>query len=274
MKTLFVFTALAIACIFMFSGTAMSWDGLISNDTAYLTEQGMVSIDASMMWRSASRFYDSDSESMDLGKDISSMSIPLKGKYGINEFVQTFAIIQINSADNGIDSNTGIGDIWLGAKWAVRPDGLFTIRGALDLPLGDDKKSLGNPGGYGLDVGFLTGIRNGAIDLNGQFGLRYNSEDPDTKIEPGICVYLDGKAGYLLTENISGNIGLEFMSWGEGKIDNETDKSSEINWLELSIGPRYIFNETILLFLDVTYDLLGKNTPLSTGAILGLSYNY
>ena len=274
MKTIIVLTALAISCIFFFSETVMAWDELITNDTAKLVESGRVFIDGKLMYRTASKFYDGDSKSQDLAENMSYMSIPLRGKYSISDEVQTFAIIQVTSADDGVDSNTGIGDIWLGAKWAVRPDGLITIRGALDLPTGDDNKNLGKTGGFGLDAGFLTGIQNGPIDLNGQFGLRYNAKSSDTDIEPGVCVYLDGRAGYNFTEQISGKIGLEFMSWGESKVNGTTSKNSEVNWLEVSIGPRYKFNETIALFLDATYDILGKNTPLSTGAIIGFVYGY
>ena len=274
MKPIIVLTALVMTGSSMFSETAMAWDELITNDTSSIKETGNVSIDGTLMWRSASKFYNQDSKSQDLANDMTSMSLPLRGKYCVSDFVQTFAIIQIISTDNGVDSNTGLGDIWLGAKWAVMPDGLFTIRGALDLPIGDDKNNLGKPGGFGLDAGFLTGITNGPIDLNGQFGLRYNAEDADTKIEPGIGVYLTGQAGYILTEQISGNLGMEFMSWGENKVNNQTDKGSEVNWLELSIGPRYKFNETIALFLDATYDILGKNTPMSMGFILGFNYGY
>jgi maltoporin len=275
MKTFIALTALTLASMFLYTGTAIAWDELISNDTSYISESGTVSIGGKLMYRTASKMYDQNSKSQDLGNDMTLMAIPLRGKYSVNDFVQTFALIQIISADNGIDSNTGLGDIWLGAKWAVRPDGLFTIRGALDLPIGDDKKGLGKTGGYGLDVGFMTGIRSeSAIDLSGQFGLRYNSEDTDTKIEPGIGVYLDGQVDYNFTEKFGANIGLEFMSWAEGKVNNVTDKSSEINWLEVSIGPNYKFNDKINLYIDVTYDILGKNTPLSTGVIAGFFYNY
>lgn len=275
MKTILVLFVLAMTSIVLFSGNAMAWDALISNDTSAIKQSGDVAIDGAVMWRSASKFYDSGSKAQDLANDMTAMAIPLRGLYGINEFVQTFAIIQIISRDDGIDSNSGLGDIWLGAKWAVRPDGLFTIRGALDIPVGDDKNNLGNPGGFGLDVGFLTAISNGkSIKLDGQFGLRYNAEDPDTNFEPGVCVYLDGKTRVNFTEQVSGNVGLEFMSWGEGKTNGTASKSSEVNWLEVSAGPRYHFSDTIIIFLDATYDILGKNTPLSTGVIAGFSYNY
>ena len=275
MKTILVLSALALTSIFLFSETAMAWDELISNDTSYIKESGSVSIDGTVMWRTASKFYDNSSNAQDMSNDMTSMSIPLKGKYCINDYVQTFALVQIISTDNGVDNKQGLGDIWLGAKWAVRPDGLFTIRGALDLPIGDDKNNLGRTGGFGLDAGFMTAIKNiRSIDLNGQFGLRYNAEDADTNIEPGICVYLDGKAGYNLTEQFSCNIGLEFMNWADTKVNNNAVKNSGINWLELSVGPLFKFNETITLFFDVTYDIMGKNTPLSTGAIVGFMYGY
>ena len=275
MKKVIVFTALVMTGIFLFSGTAMSWDTLISNDQSYIKEPGDVSIDGTVMWRTASQSYDSSSNAKDMSDDMTYMSIPLKGNYGINEFVQTFALVQITSNNDGIDNEIGLGDLWIGAKWAVKPDGLFTIRGALDIPIGDDKKNLGNPGGFGLDAGFMTGIQNiRSINLNGQFGLRYNAEDPDTNFEPGICVYLDGNASYDLTEKFNGNIGLEFMNWAEGKVNNQTAKSSEINWLEVSIGTGYKFNNTISLFADLTYDIMGKHTPVSTGIILGFVYGY
>ncbi len=272
MKTIIALAALA--SIFLFSGTAMAFDELISNDTPYIKQSGDVGINGAIMWRTASKFYDSGSNSQDLVNDMSSMSIPLKGKYGINEFVQTFAIINIIMSDDGVDSNTGIGDIWLGAKWAVRPDGLFTIRGALDLPTGFDKKGLGNPGGYGLDIGFMSGKISGPINLNGQFGLRYNAESTDTNILPGICVYLAGKVGYSFTEQLLGHAGLEFMNWDDSKINGVNASNSGINWLEVRVGPDYTFNESIMLRLDATYDIMGKNTPKSTGIIFCIDYGY
>ena len=274
MKTIIVLAALAITGIFLFSETAMAWDELITNDTSYIKESGSVTINGQGMWRTASKFYDKDTKAQDLAKDMTYLSIPLRGKYCINDFVQTFAIVQIISTDDGDKNYSGLGDIWLGAKWAVRPDGLITIRGALDLPIGYDKKGLGKPGGYGLDAGFMTGIKNGPIDLNGQFGLRYNAESADTNIEPGTCVYLAGKAGYNLTEQLIGHFAMEFMNWSDRKVDKIVQKNSGINWLELRIGPDYKFNETIFLRLDLTYDIMGKNTPLSKGVIFCVDYGY
>jgi len=222
MKTIIAFAALA--SMFLFSQTAMAWDELITNDTSTIKEPLHTTINAKVMWRTASKVFDSNSKTQDLAKDMTYMSIPLRGKYVINEFVQTFAIIQLNSFDDGVNSNMGIGDLWLGAKWAVRPEGNITVRGAINLPFGDDKKGLGHPGGYGLDVGFMTGKTVGSIVLNGQFGLRYGSEDTDTKIEPGIGVYLAGKAGYSFSEQVIGHAALEFMSWGEQKLDNKAQK--------------------------------------------------
>jgi len=278
MKTILIL--IALASIFLFSETAMAWDALITNDTSVIKKNdpsnlGSVIVNAQIMWRTASKYYNADSKAKDLPNDVSMFSIPLRGKYSVNDFVQTFAIIQFLSVDDGVESNAGIGDLWLGAKWAVRPDGLFTIRGALDLPTGYDKNGLGERGGYGLDAGFMTGMHStGSIDLNGQFGLRYNAESTDTNILPGICVYVDGKASYRFNDKFNGNIGLEFMNWDDSKTNDVKDSNSQINWLEASLGVGYKWNKTIAIFLDATYDIFGKNTPLSTGFIFGFNYGY
>lgn len=279
MKTILVLITLTIASIFSFSETALSWDALITNDTSWIkkndpTYLGSITINGQMMWRTANKFYNADSKAKDLADDMTLFSFPLRGSYSVNDFVQTFAIIQFLSVDDGVNNDAGMGDLWLGAKWAVRPDGLFTIRGALGLPTGYDKKGLGDRGGYGLDAGFMTGIINGPIKLNGQFGLRYNAESTDTNILPGICVYVDGKAGYHFNDKFNGNVGLEFMNWDDSKTNDIKDPNSQINWLEASLGIGYKWNETIGLFLDGTYDIFGKNTPLSTGFIFGFSYGY
>ncbi len=274
MKTILFLATLAMTSIFLFAENAMAWDALITNDTPFLNESGTTTINAKIMWRTASKEYNADTKAVDLANDVTSMSIPLRGKYCVNDFVQTFAIVQLVSTDDGVNSNTGLGDLWLGAKWAVRPDGLFTIRGALDLPTGFDKKGLGNPGGYGLDIGFMSGKISGPINLNGQFGLRYNAESTDTNILPGICVYLAGKVGYSFTEQLLGHAGLEFMNWDDSKINGVNASNSGINWLEVRVGPDYTFNESIMLRLDATYDILGKNTPQSMGLIFCLDYAY
>ena len=44
--------------------------------------------------------------------------------YIIREDFETFAILPIVSTDDGTNSESGIGDIWLGANYSIIPEGV------------------------------------------------------------------------------------------------------------------------------------------------------
>jgi len=161
--------------IFLFSTVAMAYDDLITDDTSAVKEVKAMTGKASLLFQTAGDVYDADGEKQELADDTTHIRVPLKFSYVIIDKLEGFAILPIVSLDAGGDSNSGIGDIWLGAKYAVMPDGVFTVRGALDLPVGDDDKGLGNAGGFGIDIAAMTTKQMDAIGLNGQLGIRYNA---------------------------------------------------------------------------------------------------
>jgi len=272
MKKVLLLGAVALMGVFMVSTTAMAYDDLITNDTAAVKAAGGLCGSASILYTTASKAYDADSESGDLPDDATQFRVPIRINYGVMDKLTVFGVIPFAKWDMGDLGESGIGDMWLGAKYAVMPEGMLTVRGALDLPLGDDEKGLGNAGGFGVDVAAMTMKQVDKIGMNAQVGLRWNAEDSDTKWTPGLGIYFDAEGDYAFSEAFKGIIGIEFMTVGDGQFDGKDSKDSGDNYLDLSLGGCYKLNENIGLRGDLLYTLTGKNTNQNTGILIRLGY--
>lgn len=265
--------ALAALCMLgamVFSTTAMAYDGLYSDDTAAVKAVGGLCGTVGVGYSTASKAWNKDGDSGDYADDLTGLTVPLRVNYGVMEKLTVFGIVSFDKWDQGDNGESGIGDIWLGAKYAVIP--ALTLRGALDIPTGDDEKGLGNPGGFGIDVAAMSSQKVDKITMNGQVGVRYNAEDGDTKWQPGFGIYLDAEGVYSFTEAIDGKIGIEFMSVGDGKNDGNDAKDTASNYLDLKVGGAYKLNEKMNLGANVYYALAGTNTPQDLSIMVKLGY--
>jgi hypothetical protein len=292
MRKLLVVSALSMITAFLFTTTAMAYDDLITNDYSKITAKGKGMVKAGVLWQTASkRWVNTTSkdykDDLKYGGNPSQIRIPLKASYGLMDNLEAFAVIPIFSynkyANYTAKTQTGLGDIWVGAKYGIMPDGLCTIRGALDIPVADDKKVKSNPGGFGFDVGAMTGKKMDKISLDGQAGIRYNAEGPEKgfipKFKPGLGVYVDASGAYSFTELIAGHVGLEFFTFGKGKNDIKGYKvvktpGTDSNWIDLKLGACYKINETMGLRGDFIYTLTGKNTDQNLGILVGVGYGF
>jgi hypothetical protein len=272
MKKAIMFAAISLMGIFLFSSVAMAYDDLITNDTAAVKAAGGLCGSVSLLYTTASKCFDSDSKAQDYTDNATQLRIPLRANYGVMDKLTAFAILPIVKWDMGDAGESGIGDLWLGAKYGIMPDGLLTVRGALDLPLGDDEKGLGNAGGFGIDVAAMSMKQIDKIGLNGQVGLRYNAEDGDTKWTPGIGIYLDVEGSYSFSEVLAGMVGIEFKTVGDGKSDGNDVKDSGDNYIDLNVGACYKLGEKMGLRGDIIYTVAGKNNDQNVGVLLKFGY--
>ena len=292
---------IAILSLFVFATAAMAYDDLITDDTAVVKEAGSISARAGLLYLTAGDNFNEKGKKEpikdDKGKDtnVTHLRIPLKVRYSVIDKLEAFAILPIVSKDvldwgtGKINSESGIGDIWLGAKYSILEENLLTIRGALDIPTADEDKGLGEGDGFGIDIGALTQKEFEAIKLNGQVGLRYSGEEGDTdyKWKPGIGIYLDGEASYSFTDVLSAQLGLELMFIGEGETGldaaslaalgmtkDDIEKDSNINWIELNIGAHYSLADNMCIKGDIIFDISGTNTTADMGILIGFNYGF
>jgi len=265
-----------ILVAFVFSTTAFAYDHLITNETSSVKEQGTLQAEASILYTSASKAFDMDGESGDLADDATNLFVPLKIRWGCRLVpnLEFLVILPFEKWDMGDAGESGLGDIWFAGKYAIMPEGLLTLRGALDIPTGDDEKGLGGAGGFGIDVAAMTQKELGEATLDGQVGVRYNVEDSDTKWQPGLGVYLDGEGSYELTEAWAAQLGLELMFIGDGKADGNDAKDSGVNWIELNVGAKYKLGENMGLKGDVLYNVAGKNSNQYFGVLVRFCYGF
>jgi hypothetical protein len=269
--------AIASLLVAAFALNALAYDDLITNDNANYKQVGTMEFGAKLLFTSASNAFDSDSEKADDDWDdsLTQMRLPVSFKYGLMENLEVFGILPIFTKwDMGDAGESGIGDLWVGAKYGITPGGILTLRGALDLPLGDDEKGLGNAGGLGIDVAAMSAMQMDAIGLNGQVGFRWNGEDGDTKWAPGIGFYLDGEGSYNFSETLAGIAGLECMFIGEGKFDGNDASDSNVNWVDLNLGACLKLAPNMGLRGDLIYTLTGTNTDASMGVLIGFNYGF
>lgn len=276
MKKIVIFAALSLIIALIYSATAMAYDHLITNDTSAVQEAGTMKAEAQLLYWTADEGFDQDAETYDLGDDSSNkMAIPVKFRYGVMDNLEAFGVLGLfENWDFGELGESGVGDLWLGVKYTVMPEGLLTVRGALDIPLGDDEKGLGYEGGFGIDIAAMTATQMDAIGMNAQAGLRWSAEDGDTKLQPGIGFYLDGEGSYALSDVLKAQAGLEFMIIGDRKLDGESQDKSTKNWIELNLGATYSLTENMGIKGDFLYNLAGKNTEKNMGILIGFMYGF
>ena len=255
------------------SGTVFAWDDLFSADGAWVAPAGSKSIIAHVSYFSAGDNFDADGDKQSLNNDSSEIGVILRGTYGIIDNLNAFIIIPYSKWDMGSLGESGISDVWLGAKYAVLAENHLTIRGALNLGTGDDENGLGNQGGIGLDVAAASRRKIGLHDVGGQLGLRYLGEDSDSKIKPGIEVYFEGNVIHQLTEKFSGFAGFEYVMIGDGQVDGKDADNSGVNWLEIKAGAWYRINADIGLVGDIRYTVTGTNTNSDIGVVIGIAYS-
>ena len=267
MKKFLVFTFI-VASVLLGEKSSSAYDDLVSYDKATVRDEDDLSARISFVYLTAGDDYDKDGEKQALVNDKSQFRVPVIGRYGIVENLEVFAIVPIVSIDDGTSTEAGVGDIWLGAKYRLPPLSFLSLRAALDLPSGDDKKSLGNAGGFGVDFGALAQKTEGNLMLDGQVGVRWNGEDSDTKLTPGVGLYVDGEATYNFIDPFRAQIGLEYFNIGKGELNGKSAPDTDVSWLELNIGARYLIAQTTAIRGDILYTLTGKNTNASLGFML------
>jgi len=267
MKRFFALTVVVI-CLMLISASSMAYDGLVTDDKAVIRAEGYVSARATFVYLNASDVYDIDGKKQSLDNDATQYRIPIVGRYGIIQDLEVFAIVPFVSTDDGNTTEAGIGDVWLGAKYSVLSENLLTLRAALDVPAGDDKKGLGNPGGFGVDFGVLSQKILGKVMLDGQVGVRWNGEDSDTKWTPGPGIYVDGEAAYNFTEVFRAQVGLEYFNFGDGELNGKSASDTMSDWLDINVGARYRFTESKAVRADLISSLTGTNTNVNMGVMI------
>ncbi len=273
MKKLLVFLLAAL----LFSVTSFAYDDLITLESNPNThEQGWLEGLGNIVYLTAGDIYDKDGEKQELADDTTNLRIPLRARYSPIENLEAFVLLPIVSMDAGGESESGIGDIWLGAKYSVLENNLLTIRGALNLGTGDDEKGLGDTGGFGIDIGAITQKMFIEDKFGGraQVGIRYAGEDGDTKLQPGLGVYATAGVGYMITEKTGISGGLELITYGESKFDGDDVTDSNVMDLDLLIGVGRTIKENFGVNISLDFTLTGTNTSADLGVIIGCWHGF
>jgi hypothetical protein len=266
-----VFSVLFLAGALLSAHHSLAYDDLITNDAHSLIADGGVSLGASLLYTTAGKSYDSGGNSADLAKDIAQMRIPLRASYGFSDKINAFIMIPVVVCDDRANRETGVGDLWLGAKYTLLPENLLTFRGALALAMDDDNaKGPGSPGGPGIDVAIMGMKQTGMYGINAQAGIRLNSEDED-KFAPGLSFYAMAEGSHSLTEAIRGIAGIEFKTAGDGKNDG-ADAKTATSYLDLRLGAEYQLAGKTGLRGDIMYTLMGKRDLQNLGILIRFGY--
>ena len=257
------------------SSSVLAFDDLITIESyPVIHELGSLSFGGNLAFFTAGDKYDKDSEKQSLADDATNLRIPLHARYTPMENLEAFAIIPILSMDDGMDTESGIGDVWIGAKYGIMPEGFLTVRAALNLGTGDDEKGLGNAGGFGLDVGVIHQkmIIEDKFGARVQAGIRWMAEDSDTKWQPGIGVYATAGVGYVLMEQTWLTGGIEIMTYGEGSADGTDMDDSNVMDLDLQIGLGRTISEMLGGSIMLEVPLTGTMTKADMGVMVSVWY--
>ena len=268
-----------IVLLFFCYSSAMAYDDLVSPANPYIeTNLGPVTLDFNCVYLSAAGRYDSKGKKQSLTKNVTDLRIPVLLRARITNTFETFALLPVVSMKMNGKTEKGIGDIWLGAKYTLLPEGRLSLRGAVNLANGDDGKGLGNTGGFGIDVGAIGDIWliDRKLAARAQAGLRWLGKDSDTNIQPGMGVYLTGGLGYMATPQTWIHGGIEFMNDGDQKFKGANVKDSGANNLDLSIGVGRNLAEKAGLGIDASfiYTVLGENALSHIGMQISGGYRF
>jgi hypothetical protein len=258
-------------CMFAFTVSLMAYDDLLT-DWAGLNTARSLGIQGNIIYGTASKSFDKDGEKFDA--DATNIRIPIFAQYGISDKLNVNATVPIVSTKNG-DTESGIGDIWLGLKYSVLGDELLNARVSVQLPSGDDDKGLGNPGGVGVNVGVHAFKPiNESIILTGQAGLRFAGEDSDTKWAPGMMIYVFPVVGYRVNETITVGAGVEAVMAGDGQMDGTDMDDTGINWIEPWIYGIYTLPNGMECMCSIGNVVSGKNASNNLDVYFRLNRNF
>ena len=262
---------LTFICIMAFAGSAVAYDDLI-NDYTYAVKARSLNIQGQFLYLTASEAFDKDGEKVDA--DATHIRIPIRVRYGITDKLNVSGILPIVSIGNG-DTETGIGDVWLGLKYRLNAMGLL-LRPRIDvnLPFGDDDKGLGNPGGIGVDAGInIWKFVTKTFSISGKAGLRSVSEDSDTKWKPGLMFYVCPAVRYRIRRGLFVGTVLETIIGSDGQLDGTDVNDSAVNSFQPWFFVDYMLPAGMMLTGSVVYTVSGKNTSADTGLWIRLHKN-
>ena len=114
-------------CLFSFAGSLMAYDDMMNYWGGRGNAQEL-NLNAYIVYMNASQAFDKDGEKFDA--DATNIRIPIKVRYGITDKISALAILPVVSTKNG-NSESGIGDAWIGLKYRVLPEGLLNARIAI-----------------------------------------------------------------------------------------------------------------------------------------------
>jgi hypothetical protein len=275
MKKTILTAIVSLMGAFLFSTTVMAFDDLYTQDTSAVMKAQAFDVGGKLLAQFGKKFYDAKSKSQDAIDSATLIRLPLFARYGVMDNLEVFGILPIVSKSKFATADkSGIGDIWLGAKYAVMPDECLTVRGALDLPSGSDKDGLGNVGGFGIDIAALTAKKMDKFAGDGQIGVRWNAEGPKDagQVAPGIGFYVTAEGMYTIIDKLDGIVGIEYGMTGDSKIGgaSSTTKDSGQSLFTINVGAKYMPMDKVGVRADVMIPATGKNEFGGIGVIVGL----
>jgi hypothetical protein len=236
----------------------------------------------------ASKAYDSEGESQDLGDNFSYFGLALRPTYWgmMNDMRwQISAAVPFNSYSWGDISESGIGDIQASvALWFLddhRKGNYASFWIWTDIPVGDETKGLGT-GQMNLRPGlsyatekmpyfaqasvFYNYRMKGNLDFGlGEFEYKYGDE-----------FWANASFGYSANEQMTPRLELQ-TGWGmaDTKIEDIEIADSKVQWFKVGPALDYQINPNASFQIAALYNVMGKNSNQSfdIGARVNWGFN-
>ena len=180
---------------------------------------------------------------------------------GVIPHVDVFIALPFISGDVDGSTNSGLSDISIGAKWNFGHVDAFAlaVKPALLLPLGDDKKNLGEGGvGFGATLIASTELAN-KISIDGNIGLKHQETGDGSYNRFDLSV--DGK--FDETEHLK--------AVGEFALSN-TDESGSTFQAYLAAGAIYALQKNLDVDLGLRLGLTSKSEDFRL--LAGATYKF
>lgn len=227
-------------------------------------DQGKMAVTGNIAYITASKSYDADGKSHDMGDDLSLMGPVVGFKYGVISNLEASAFLSFVRASGG-DSEMGLGTPVIQAKYGMKDLGVAGIV-AINLPFGDED-IFGEDQILTYDLGAIVERKMDKMVLAGALLYHWIPENDD-KLDAGNTISVDLLPGYEIQQGLIGKLDIRYDMTAKSAFDG-TDFGDGASLLSVAPGASFQLNEKTELEAFIPITVLGESNVSYWGIRLG-----
>lgn len=286
---------LTAVLLIVFAASAGAYDFLYTGDTAMTHDAGSFGVGGNFLYMMADSYYDEEGESQDFDDEEKSthMYIPVDIYYSVLDQLEIgiqpkFLMLKYECCETRADEyeGTGIGDIWVDAKYMFMAEPVMTARVGVKIPVGTAPGGTGwldedgedialGDGQMDLDGALMFGVPAGPGMFDAAVGYRYRMAQ--TEIEPvdlrttfdytpGSEFHFAAAYTYYVSDMMNLTLGADGFfgsddeyDYGDASREAVTDEESARQGVWVNPSLDYMMDNGMMLGASFHYPLMGTN---------------